>query len=294
MAAKDSCKATVDNTDCHQVIVISDTHCGCRMGLCPDGDVGLDDGGTYRQGPTQKFIWGHWRTFWDEWVPAVTKGEPFVVVHNGDATDGIPHRATTPISTNLDDQQEIAEACLAPVIEACGGNYYHVRGTEAHVGKSSVEEERLAKSLGAVPNKSGQYSRYEIHKRVGPCLIHFAHHVGVTSSTHHEASAVNAELTKMFVEAARWGTEAPDMVVRSHRHSYSEVRIPVRRPGRGSAPGRQRASCIVTPAWQGKTPFGYRVARGKPPQFGGVLIRWNGEVLYSESYCETFCDIEID
>ena len=293
MDALDYSKPT-DNSDCHQVIVISDTHCGCRLGLYPEEPVIVDDGGPYLQGPTQRFIWKHWRTFWDEWVPLVTKGEPFVVVHNGDAIDGVPHRATTPVSTNMHDQTRIGVACLTPVIEACGGRYYHIRGTEAHVGKSSVEEERLAERLGAIKNKAGQHSRYELWKRVGPCLIHFAHHVGTTSSTHHEASAVNAELTKMYVEAARWGEEPPDMVVRSHRHSHIEVRIPIHRPGRGSAPGRHRASCIVTPAWQGKTPFAWRVARGKPPQFGGVLIRWNGEVLYSESYCETFSATEIE
>lgn len=281
-------------SEIRNLIVISDTHCGCRLGLCPPGGVPLDDGGTYHIGPTQQFIWHHWRKFWDEWVPNVTKGEPFAVVHNGDATDGVPHRATTPVSTNLEDQQEIAYRSLAPVFDRCDGRYYHIRGTEAHVGKSSTEEEKLAKRLGAVQNKAGQFSRYELWKQLGPGLVHFAHHIGVTSSTHHETSAVNAEITKLLVEASRWEMRVPDLVIRSHRHQYCEVVLAAHREtwGDGVA-NRQRLRCVVTPAWQGKTPFAYRVSRGKPPQFGGLLIRWNGEVLYTESYVVTFRDVEV-
>lgn len=277
------------------LVAISDTHCGCRVGLCPAGGVPLDDGGEYHISPVQKFMWQHWQEFWNNWVPRVTKGEPFAVVHNGDATDGVPHRATTPISHNLDDQQEVAYRALAPVVDLCEGRYYHIRGTEAHVGKSSVEEERLAKRLGAIPNSAGQYARYELWKEVGKGLVHFAHHIGVTTSAQHESAAVNAELIKMFNEAARWQTRPPDMVVRSHRHSYCEVIIPIHRDDLPkNLANRQRGRCVVTPSWQAKTPFAYRVARGKPPQFGGILIRWDGQVLYTEAYCATFRDNEVE
>lgn len=279
--------------DVHNLIVISDTHCGCRLGLCPPGGVPLDDGGSYELGTTQRFLWHHWKRFWDEWVPSVTHGEPFSVLHNGDALDGVPHQATTPVSTNPEDQQEIAYRCLAPVVDACQGRYYHIRGTEAHVGKSSVSEERLAKRLGAIPNKAGQFSHYDIWKRVGDGLVHAAHHIGVTSSTHHEASAVNAELTKMYVEAARWGNQAPQIVVRSHRHSYCEVLIGALPPAGVSVAATHRARVLVTPAWQGKTPFAWRVARGRPPQFGGVLIRHNGTVLYTEVYVVALSAVEV-
>lgn len=222
---------------------------------------------------------GLWDEFWGEWVPEVTKGEPYDVVHNGDALDGVHHGATTQISHNLEDQHRIAEAVMLPIAERCrasGGTYYHIRGTEAHVGQSGENEERLARALGAKPNAEGQYARFDIWKRVGTSkgpLVHLLHHVGTTSSAAHEASAVNAELTASYVEAARWGRVPPDFIVRSHRHRSIAVEL-------NSARGY--AAAIVTPAWQGKTPFAWKVpgARVSEPQFGGVLIRQGDHEFY--------------
>jgi len=287
----------------NNIVVVSDTHCGCRLGLCPpniqltqakDEEAGtpVDDGGRYHLSKTQKYIWSLWEEFWHEWVPSVTHGEPFCVVHNGDLTDGIPHRATTPISHNLNDQAIIAEACMKPVVELCEGRYYQIRGTDAHVGKSSVEEERIGRALGAIKNEAGQSSHYELWKQCGDGLVHFSHHIGVTSSTHHELSALSSELSKMYTEAARWGTQPPQIIVRSHRHRYNDGGMSAMSPGSGIR-SSHRAIVIVTPAWQGKTPFAWKVNRGGIPQFGGVLIRHNGEVLYHQAYVKAFTPQEI-
>ena len=258
------------------LIVVSDTHSGCRLGLMhPDG-IHVDGGGQYLPSEFQLKMWALWREFWDVWVPEVTKGEPFDVVHNGDALDGVHHNSTTQISHNMEDQQRIAEAVLAPVVAQCkasGGIYYHIRGTEAHVGQSGEYEERLARMLGAKPNSEGQYARFDLWKRVGNALVHLLHHVGTTGSAAHESSAVNAELTAEYVEAARWHREPPDFIVRSHRHRSIAVDL-------NSAKGY--AAAIVTPAWQGKTPYVWKVpgARISEPQLGGVLIRQGDEEFY--------------
>lgn len=259
------------------LVVVSDTHAGCRLGLCPPEGVPLDDGGFYKASRFQHQLWALWRDFWHIWVPLVTRGEPYDVVHNGDVIEGVHHNSTTQISHNIEDQLSIAEAVLKPIVAACragGGTYYHIRGTAAHVGSSSIYEEQLAKRLGAKPNKDGQHARYDLWKRVGDrkngCLVHLLHHIGTTSSAAHEASAVNAELTAEYVEAARWRREPPDYVVRSHRHRSIAVDI-------DSAKGY--AAALVTPGWQGKTPFAWKVAgaRLSEPQFGGIVIRQGDE-----------------
>jgi hypothetical protein len=253
----------------------------------------LDDGGQYIPSAFQKAVWALWEEFWDQWVPEVTRGEPYDIVHNGDAIEGVHHKATTPISHNTHDQLEQAEEILKPRIDAAkkgGGKYYHIRGTEAHVGTSAKYEEDLANRLGAVPNEDGQYARYELWKRVGvpsagkhgvPApLVHLLHHIGTTSSAAHESSAVNAEYTASLVESARWGYAPPDYVIRSHRHRHISVKL-------GSARGY--AEVIVTPAWQGKTPFAWKIpgARLSPPQFGGIIIRQGDEEHFCRSYVRT-------
>lgn len=196
------------------IVVVSDTHCGCRLAICPPGGIHLDDGGEYHPSEWQRTLHEHWLHFWDAFVPEATRGEPYVVVHNGDAIDGVHHNSTTQISHNLEDQQEIAYQLLKPIVERCEGRYYHIRGTEAHVGKSAREEEVLAKRLGAIPNKEKQHARYDLWKWCGPKLIHFLHHIGTTGSQAYEATAVGKELTEEFTEAARWGRQPPDMIVR--------------------------------------------------------------------------------
>lgn len=256
------------------VVVVSDTHVGCKVALCPDA-APLDDGGSYVPSALQRTIKSHWDEFWGEWVPEATHGEPFAVVHNGDCIDGVHHGSTTQWSHNLEDQGSAAVALLKPIVEACEGRYYHIRGTEAHVGKSGVEEERVAKSLGAKPNAEGQHARYELWLKVGEGLVHLLHHVGTTGSAAYEATAVHKELTESFVEAGRWDQRPPDMIVRSHRHRCIKITIPT---------ARHFAQAVVTPCWQGKTPFAWKIpgARLSTPQFGGILIRVSDDgILFS-------------
>lgn len=267
------------------LVVVSDTHCGCKLGLCPPTPIRLDLGGTYHASKFQLGLWKWWREFWDKWVPEATHGEPYDIVHNGDAIDGVHHHSTHQITHDLEDQVRIAEAVLRPEVEKCfelGGKYYHIRGTEAHVGQSGENEERLARNLGATPNDEGQYARFDLWKRVGgSCLVHLLHHIGTTSSAAHESSAVNAELSAEYHESARWGREPPDFVVRSHRHRCIAVDLS---SYKGDAAG------IVTPAWQGKTPFSFKVpgARISEPQIGGILIRKNERKHYYERWVKTF------
>lgn len=257
------------------MVVISDTHVGCRLGLMhPDG-AKLDSGGPVEPSLLQRRVWSMWEEFWGEWVPRVTHGEPYAVVHNGDAIDGVHHNSTTQWSHNLADQSRHARRILEDVVQACEGRYYHIRGTEAHVGKSGVEEERLAEALKAIPNEEGQHARYELWLRVGGgALCHFLHHIGTTSSAQHETSAVNAELAAIYADSGRWGHEPPMVVARSHRHRCSEVRLPCR---------SGYATVFVTACWQLKTPFAWKIAgaRVTTPQIGGSLIRAGGEELHT-------------
>ena len=258
----------------NNIIVVSDTHCASTLGLChPDGHK-LDDGGWYKPSNLQRKVWTIWEEeFWNDWVPKVTKREPFDLVVNGDAIDGDHHNTTTIISRNLHDQHRAAVECLGPAVRLClasGGRYYHVRGTEAHVGQSAQEEERLAQALGAVPDEEGNYSRWDIWKRVGGALCHFTHHIGTTGSQAYESTALMKEMVESFVEAGRWRDEPPQVVVRSHRHRCLTISMPTS-DGYGIV--------AVTPGWQLKTPYTFKIpgARVGQPQFGGLLIRAGDE-----------------
>ncbi len=256
-------------SETNNVIVVSDIHAGCQLALCPPGGVRLDNDGRYMPSRFQRKLWSMWKEFWDIWVPMATRGEPYDVVINGDVVDGVHHGSTTQISHNLEDQARIAMEILEPIV-AGARRFFMIRGTEAHVGQSGQEEEKLAQRLGAVPNEQGQYARHELWMRVGPALAHIMHHIGTTSSASYESTAVHKELVESYTEAARHRDEPPDIIVRSHRHRYF----------RTSCSGAQgEAISVVSPGWQGKTPFSYKIAGGRLslPQFGGLLLRSGDE-----------------
>jgi len=265
------------------IVVISDTHVGCSMGLVNPEHTKKDGGGAYKLSSLQQKLWDWWEIFWGEWVPKHTNNEPFVVVHNGDVIDGVHHGSTHQWTHNMHNQRLAAEHILEPVRDLCKGQLYIVRGTEAHVGKSGEHEEELAKNLEAIPDDEGNHARWDLWIRIGGRLVHFLHHIGTTASAAHEASAVNAELTSEYVEAARWSEEPPAMIVRSHRHRFIKVEIAAE-TGENVDHDKPAAegSAFVTPAWQLKTPFAWRLAgaRISTPQIGGVLIRAGDEELH--------------
>ena len=254
------------------LVVVSDLHCGCRVGLCPPGPIRLDGGGTYSPSKFQKKVWRWWLDFWQEWVPQATHGEPFDLVINGDVLDGVHHRSTTQISQDIEDQVEIARAAVKLPISLCERLYW-IRGTEAHVGPSGVHEERIAKDFAAVPDDEGRHARFELWKQVGEALVHVTHHIGTTGRAAYESSAPQAELIAMLAEAGRWRDAPPHFVVRSHRHRFIKV----------TNPGERRLESIVTPGWQGKTPFVHKIPGGRvsQPQFGGILIRQGDAEFFS-------------
>jgi hypothetical protein len=263
-------------------VIVSDLHCGCRLALCPPEPIPIDQGGTYQASELQLKLWEWWLDFWDNWVPMATRGEPFAVIINGDTTDGRHHGSVTQVSQNLVDQRRIALAVLRPIIKRCAvvdgiPQFYMTRGTEAHVGASGENEETLAEELGAIPNSQGDRARYELWLRLGGdkgCLSHIMHHIGTTGRTHYETSALMGEFGESCAEAGRWRLPPPDVVVRSHRHRHSEIKVPT---------ANGDGICTVTPGWQLKTPFVYKIPGGRvsTPQCGGILIRQGDEEHYT-------------
>jgi len=265
-------------TGFEQAIVVSDLHAGCRMGLYPpDSKLKFDEGATFNASEFQRKVWGWWDEFWKEWTPRVTRKEPYCVIVNGDIIDNAHHNSKTPLTNNLADQRKIAMAILSPIRDLCDGRLYIVKGTTAHSGESGEDEEELASDLEAIPDENDQYARNELWIDLAGCLVHAVHTIGSTSSAAYEATAVHKELVEEYAEAAQFGERIPNVIVRSHRHRYIKTECPTKY-GYGIA--------VTTPGWQAKTPFAFRLARGRTssPQFGGILIRRGDEESYTRAW----------
>jgi len=254
-------------------IVISDTHIGDQLALCPPSFT-LRHGGIYYPSKFQKIINDCWDSFWNKWVPKATKNEPYCIVINGDWLEGRHHRSTHQITQDKSDQAKMAYEIIAPLNDLCKGMLYLVGGTDAHAGIGSEDEEEFAQQVGAIPDANGNRCRFELFLQIGDALCHFAHHIGVTSSMAYEATALGKEYSEFCAESARWNRPIPDIIVRSHRHRHIESKVPT---------AKGNGIIFVTASWQLKTPFVYRMPGGRvtTPMIGGSLIRQGDEDFFT-------------
>lgn len=262
--------------DSRYIVIVSDLHAGSSVALCPR-TFRCDDGQKVEPSDVQKCIYSHWRVFWDEFVPTATNNEPYTVVVNGDVVEGQHHRSTQYISSNEEDHEKMAVELLRPIRDKAQGGFYMVRGTEAHVGPSAGHEESVARELDTDTLDEGASTKtfWELWFEFGPHLCHFAHHIGVTSSTAYELSALSRELAGNLIESAQWGDRPADVIVRSHRHRFSAGEIPMR--------GRT-AQIIVTPSWQARTAFVFKKVSMRRPQLGGVVLGYDKFGLFKRCY----------
>ena len=249
-----------------RILVFNDTHVGSTVGLWP-GAHRVEGGGQYLANKYQLWL----RECWDELLAEVQGfDEPPIVVMNGDAIQGTSYRDGELITNKTDIQVDAACALFQPLRDM-SERWFQIRGTEWHEGKASEFVEGMAKRLDAVQDPATkQWSWWELYLDVGGPVIHFAHHVGVSSVPWYEATVPLRDTLMQLAELDRfYGPRAPNvrMVVRSHRHRHIYVLAP------------PDIHVLVTPAWQLKTAFAHKKASGMLPQIGYVIIEWDGTDL---------------
>ena len=265
------------------IVDFSDTHIGCKFGLCPPEGFVLDEGvrvGAYTADDPlavmRRTVWGWWEEFWGDFVPRATRGEPFAIVCNGDAMDGNHHGSSTPFTANTHDQVLMAHQVYKPLIDICEGRFYLIRGTQVHVGESGRDEEALGQMLNAVPFR-GRHSRWEMRARLGDRLLHFAHHIGTTTSPFAQSGALQRLAVRSYVETGRRGDPPYSLLARAHRHSHSEI---------SEQAAHGKVTVLTTPAWQLKTPYVHSKdgLQMMQPEIGGVVIRLNDGELFTRAF----------
>ena len=244
--------------DAPVIVVLSDLHVGSTKGLMPESFTTVE-GVEVRQNAIQQYLWACWIRA-QNFIQQTVGDDPFVLVLNGDLTEGIHHGTKEIWSAAIEDQMKAAFDVVEP-LAAKASKVFLVRGTECHTHNL---EAGLGAMLGAVQNpemKIAAFDRLTLSAHGTICV--FRHHISTSSRRSSSGSALSANLAEEQLEAAVNGERLPQVLVCSHRHKPGIYRD-------------EKGMVLVTPAWQFLTRHGHKVvgaARCKP---GVQILDWRG------------------
>lgn len=235
---------------------VSDLHVGSTVAICPPSGIALEDGGRYTPNVAQVWIWDQWMRYRAVLAGYKRSGWKVVLIVNGEFIDGLHHESSQLAANSPEIMASAAVEVMMPMVNTCDVLYV-TRGTEAHSGKGAASDYAIARELGAVRDPdSGQCAAYQWRIDVGGVIVDAAHHVTGGSRMTTRGNNIRAEM-----QDALLANVAPDIMIRSHVHTYADT-------GRMFWP-RQG---VVTPAWQLKTAFTHRVTRLPAREVGGVVF----------------------
>lgn len=252
--------------DTPYAVDLSDSHVGSKYGLCPERGFVVEGGGLVLPNPVQRVINECYAEFW-EVVHKIRGDDPFIAWHKGDMIEGQHHRTKETITANLTDQAINAVDVLKPHFSQAERSYW-VKGTPAHGGEESENEEWVARECGGHPDSTGRRTWPMVNIIWNGLKVNIAHHISSSSVAASQATAPQAEMVELRNSAAQVGVRPPDIVTRGHRHRASMV---------GEASQNGTSWSVTTPGWQGKTGYAYKHKGGRVSvlNVGGILWEYN-------------------
>jgi hypothetical protein len=238
-------------SDFKLLVCVSDLHCGSDVGLMPP-DTSLSKGNTVGFGKNyfQEWLWLCWLDAIQQ-VKSICGKNPYVLLVNGDATEGCHHHTQELVAPAIEDHTNMAAQCLrvlSPSVTLI------TKGTHCHtLGMEDV----LAEKLGALEGKARDKWLFNING----VNCNAAHHIGTTSRGYLEASLLSITLGNARLQSLRCDHIPSRVFLRAHRHCggwYSDG----------------DALMCVTGGWQGLTRHGYKVVTDSIPRPSVLVLDW--------------------
>lgn len=256
-------------TSSAQLIVVSDTHVGSKLGLSLP-EITLDDGNKISSNSLQSEMWRFWdKDLWP-YIHKRAKTRKTIVVVNGDVTDGNHHGTTQIWSNDPLEQIQVAAQIFAPI--ASKYPVYVTRGTAAHVLAAAAADEQFAREIGAqTPKGEGRTVRSSYHLKMDfqGVLFDIAHHgpnPGARMWTF--GNTLRGYARTIILDALVTRNRPPDCIVRSHVH---------KRVHETTHDYSHRCEAITTPAMQWTTEYGHMVASHESiADVGAAIISIDG------------------
>lgn len=231
--------------------------------------------GNHTPDAKQKEMWEHFAKC-AEYVKQNRKGKRLIVIHDGDAIEGVHHHSLQAVTFDTDEQAdihiELMDYFLQTVNYGENDKLFYVSGTEAHVGE---KEEKIAKDLQAErPSKEARifdHLELELNGR----LLWMIHHGKARGRGPNEGNSLRNWLRDVHFDCRKLGKRSPDLVISGHTHTPSwNVFIAREQTDFHMIHG------VIAPSWQAKTRFAYKVAPVDVNEIGLVTIdvKADGEI----------------
>jgi hypothetical protein len=250
------------------LVVISDTHCGSKVGLLPPG-ISDQDGNELKQNLYQQWLWECWLDATGDYFRRIVGDEPFVLLLNGDLVEGNHHGTKQAYPDNL-DHTAIALNAIRPVASKASmthivlGTECHTHSMESGIGAALTKgDEKEPRCTVSTCKDTGKHAHARITFKVNGCLVSATHHCSATSRPWLESGEYGRALHSERGECLRAGWDVPQLLIRAHRH-------------RAGFFTDYSAGLLITGAWQGLTRHGHKAVPGAVSEPSIAICDWRG------------------
>jgi len=235
------------------VVPISDLHSGGSTALFPDRFWQFKH---TNHTPTSEQVkmYRHWLAC-AERIREARKGRRLIIVHDGDAIEGIHHNSVENVTRLTNEQMDIHVELMTDFKKAVrfreGDALYYVTGTEVHTEDT---EDLIGHMLGA-EYVNGLQATEELRLVENGRNLWFVHHGRTPGKGANKGNSLRNFLKDIYHEAVQEGIAPPDYIITGHTHNpYYENYV-----ARNNA-HYHILHGLICPAWQQKTRYAYKVA----------------------------------
>lgn len=204
-------------------------------------------------------------------VAQARKNKRLIIVHNGDAIEGLHHNSIQMSLFSTTSQAKVHKELMRTFVSGTafdpdrGDKLFYVRGTETHV---QDVENVIGMELGAERNpKNDLYVYDHLEMVLNDKTIWFAHHGPKKGKGANEGGPIYNWLKTIYFDAKKHQRPVPDLTVTGHVHTAA---YSVYVPREGNQWKMMHG--IICPSFQQKTRFGYKVAAVDVNEIGAVFV----------------------
>lgn len=210
------------------VCILADDHNGSPAGLFPGENWELEDGNNLSPNDWQMTLYQH-LVDCGHFVADLRRGGRLILIHAGDATEGVHHSNVQVLTNRIDEQERMHVAVMREFMGLCKWSkrtdkLIYLAGTEAHTGTGNSSTERIVRTLLQTDELDGKEIRVKLFSDIDGVLFDVAHKgFRLGSREHTRTNSIRAYLESRWSTCAKRGLRLPRFVIRAHMHQFAHI-----------------------------------------------------------------------